>query len=78
MSGVILFEQQYRGDVWRFEAAEYQGRRFANIRKWYEKDGEWRPTRQGLTMPLERLPELAQALMAYSDHDCGGAADASS
>lgn len=65
MSGALLFEQQYRGDVWRFEVASHDGRTFGNWRKWY-RDGETlKPTRQGVTIPLERLPELQAALTAY-------------
>jgi len=65
MTGHILFEQKHRGDVWRLEIASYQGRDFANWRKWYPDDGELKPTRTGLTIPLQRLPDLHAALAEY-------------
>lgn len=65
MTGHILFEQKHRGDVWRLEIASYQGRDFANWRKWYPHEGELKPTRTGLTIPLQRLPDLHAALAEY-------------
>lgn len=65
MTGAILFEQPYRGDVWRLEVARHDGRTFGNWRKWYRDGDTLKPTRQGVTIPLERLPELAEALAAY-------------
>lgn len=65
MSGRILFEQLYRGDVWRLEVAHHDGRSFGNWRKWYREGDILKPTRQGVTIPLERLPDLAAALTAY-------------
>ena len=61
----VLFEQAYRGDMWRLEVATQNGRTFGNWRKWY-RDGETlRPTRQGVTFPVERLDELQSALAEY-------------
>lgn len=65
MTGIVLFEHHHRGDVWRLEVASYQGRDFANWRKWYPKDGELKPTRTGMTIPLQRLPDLHAALGEY-------------
>ena len=61
----VLFEQAYRGDMWRLEVATHNGRTFGNWRKWY-RDGETlRPTKQGVTFPVERLDELQLALAEY-------------
>ena len=65
MSGPFLFEAPYRGDNWRLEIATFQGRTFANWRKWYPKDGEWKPTKIGCTFPLDGLWELTASLMAH-------------
>ena len=61
----VLFEHRQRGDLWRLEVTSHNGRTFGNWRRWFEKDGEVRPTREGCTIPLERLSELQQALEAY-------------
>ena len=61
----MLFEQMHRGDLWRLEVSTFKGRTFANWRKWYDKAGEWKPTKEGFTMPLEGLGELTASLLAY-------------
>ena len=65
MSGDVLFECGYRGHLWRLEVATHQGRTFGNWRKWYDQGGEWQPTREGCTIPLDSLWELMTSLMAH-------------
>ena len=65
MNPAILFEQSYQGNVWRLEVASHGGRTFLNWRKWYWSGDTLKPSREGATIPLERLPELAAALVAY-------------
>lgn len=68
MSAAPLFEQPYRGDVWRLEVTSHDGRTFGNWRKWYWAGNETlKPTREGCTIPLERLPELEAALKAWRE-----------
>lgn len=69
MSGPVIFEQSHRGNLWRLEVASFKGRDFANWRKWYRADDGWKPTREGCTMPVERLGELTAVLMAYHGLD---------
>jgi len=69
----ILFEQPYRGNVWRLELSEYNGSTFANWRRWFWKDGKLLPSRDGCTFPVERLPELLEALTAAVEP--GGGSD---
>ena len=61
----ILFELPYRGDLWRLEVASHEGRTFGNWRKWYRDGDTLKPTRQGVTFPVERLDELQAALTDY-------------
>jgi excisionase family DNA binding protein len=64
-NSVVLFDQPYRGDVWRLEVTTHKGRTFGNWRKWY-RDGEaLLPTREGVTIPLERFPELHASIGDY-------------
>lgn len=67
MSGAPLFEQSYRGDVWRLDVSCHDGRTFGNWRKWYRAGDTLKPTREGCTIPLERLPELEAALRAWRE-----------
>ena len=61
----VLFEHSHRGNVWRLEVANYNGRTFLNWRKWYRQGDTLQPTRDGCTMPLERLPELLEAVTCW-------------
>ena len=66
MTGTFLFEQPYRGDVWRLQIAIHRDRPFVSFRRWYDASGgELRPTKDGVTIPLERLPELRDALSEW-------------
>lgn len=69
----VLFEQLHRGDVWRLEVSEHDGRTFGNWRKWYRDGDAWKPTRQGLTIPLDRLKHLGETVTEYfASHPAGG------
>lgn len=65
MSGGVLFEQTHRGNLWRLEVVTWKGRTFANWRKFYDAKGEWKPTREGFTMPLDSLADLTATLMVH-------------
>ena len=65
MSGPVLFEANHKGDRWRLEVTTFNGRTFANWRKWYPKEGVWTATKSGCTFPPERLWELMASLMAH-------------
>ncbi len=65
MSSAVLFEQPYRGNLWRLEVAEHEGRTFGNWRKWYCDGETWKPTRQGVIIPLNRLAELGESVGGY-------------
>ena len=65
MSAVTLLSVPQRGDTVLVQINEHGGKTFANIRKWYSDGDALKPTRQGVTIPLEALPELHKALGAY-------------
>lgn len=44
------------------EVSEFKGRHLIDIRTFYQADGEWRPTKKGINIPLEKLPELEAAV----------------
>ena len=64
-AAAVLFDHPYRGDVWRLEVALHGGRTFLNWRRWYRDGVELKPTREGVTIPLERLADLHEAIEAY-------------
>ena len=63
--GGLLFETQYKDHLWRLEVSRFRGKTFGNWRKWWQKDGEWLPSKVGCTIPLSQIPELHEALGAW-------------
>ncbi|GAB4249643.1 MAG: hypothetical protein Kow00109_25690 [Acidobacteriota bacterium] len=42
-----------------FSVTEFRGKNYADIRIYYEDDeGEWKPTRKGVTVSLDAFPEF--------------------
>ncbi len=61
----------------RFSLREYKGHRFADLRIFYRSDEspDWNPSRQGVTVPISRLPELRASLdeaIAIASESDGG------
>lgn len=44
------------------DVSEFKGRHLIDIRTFYQADGEWRPTKKGINIPLEKLSELETTL----------------
>lgn len=44
------------------DISEFKGRYLVDIRTFYQADGEWRPTKKGINVPIEKLPELENAI----------------
>ena len=50
-------------EVVRVSVTEYRGRTYGDIRIFYEaEDGEWRPTRKGICLAPDLVPELRGAV----------------
>ena len=61
----IVWEVEHGSQLIRFTVATYKSRTYAELRRFYTADGEWRHGRQGCTMPLEALPGLHAAIGSY-------------
>ena len=50
----------------RIEISEYEGKRYLHLRTYFNRsDGpkdDWRPTRKGICLPLERADELQEGI----------------
>ncbi len=48
----------------RFSAGEYHAKMYVDLRIFYknEETGEWHPTKKGITLPLDLVPELRKGL----------------
>ena len=47
---------------------EFRGTRFIDIRAYFETDGgEWRPTKKGVTLPIDAFPEFAEVIASLGE-----------
>lgn len=47
---------------------EFRGARFIDIRAYFETDdGEWRPTKKGITLPIDAFPEFAEVIAGLGE-----------
>lgn len=52
-----------------FSVSEFKGKKFANIRIYYEDDeGEWKPTKKGITVSLESFDEFKEHFQALENY----------
>ena len=52
-----------------FGVSEYKGKTYADIRIYYEDDeGEWKPTKKGVTVSLDRFWEFKDNLQLLEKH----------
>ncbi len=52
-----------------FGLSEYKGKKYADLRIYFENDeGEWKPTKKGITVSLERFWEFKENLQKLEAH----------
>jgi hypothetical protein len=61
----LIWELPHNGGLIRFSVCEYLGNRYAELRRFYRSGNEWKPGKQGCTMPLWALVELHAAHAAF-------------
>ncbi len=53
----------HKKGIIRIEKKEYKGHTFIDIRKYYQDgDGNWLPTKKGVTIPLDKINDVIEAL----------------
>ena len=58
-----IWIEKREGENVRVAINEYQGRTYLDIRQHFEnQDGEWKPTQKGVTIPVDKIDELKDAL----------------
>ena len=62
MEEVIKEIAKGKDEVVRIGVSEYEGHDFAQVRVWYDKDGDWRPTKKGVTFNIKNIGEVIDAL----------------
>lgn len=52
-----------------FSISDFKGKKYADIRIYYEDDeGDWKPTRKGISVSLEAFPEFWENLEVLQNH----------
>ncbi len=52
-----------------FGLSEFKGKKYADLRIYFEDDeGEWKPTKKGITVSLERFWEFKENLQKLEEH----------
>lgn len=69
MSAPIVIATLPKNRRERFQASlvEWQGRTRFDLRTYYDAGDDWRPSKEGVSVPLDRLTELANAVNAAVD-----------
>ena len=62
MKDIITEVEKGRDEVIRIEVSDYEGHDFAQVRVWYEKDGDWRPTKKGVTFNVKNIDQIIEGL----------------
>lgn len=58
-----VFIDKREGERIRLGLNEFQGKEYVDIRQFYQvEDGEWRPTKKGVTLPTDKWPEFRDAV----------------
>src|SRR6478609_779418 len=51
----VIWEREHRGELIRFSISELNGSRFADLRRFFRRGGQWLHGNKGCTMPLSGL-----------------------
>jgi hypothetical protein len=64
---VFSFKKNSMEEV-RASLTDYKGKTYVDLRVFYrDEDAAWKPTKKGITLAPELLPELEQAIAAFRE-----------
>lgn len=64
---IVLAEIPLGREIARIAITDYRGHRLLSVWRWYPDNGEMKPGRRGVTLPVGKLPDLAAAVNAALD-----------
>jgi hypothetical protein len=68
-NAVIAEMEKGYGEKILFSVSEFKGKKYANIRIYYEDDeGDWKPTKKGLSISMDSYPEFRERLGKLEDY----------
>ena len=69
MSEIVAEMEKGWNEKLVFSLSEFKGKQYADIRVYYEDDeGEWKPTRKGVALSLERWEEFKDNLKELEEY----------
>ena len=54
--------QKNSREIIRISESEYQGNKFIDCRIFYDDNGEWRPTKKGISFSQRRAKEVGEGI----------------
>ena len=66
-SDIIASFQKNSQEEFRFSITTFKGREYAEIRIFYEKDGDYFPSKKGITVALDTWKEFRDAVEKLED-----------
>ena len=66
-SDIIASFQKNSQEEFRFSITTFKGREYADIRIFYEKDGDYFPSKKGITVELDTWKEFRDAVEKLED-----------
>lgn len=66
MTDDTIWEAPVGQGLLRLSIREYRGRTFADLRRFYRSDGEWKHSPKGCAVPLASIGSLGAAMMAWA------------
>lgn len=52
----------------RIALTEFKGQQYIDVRTWWKPAGEFKPTKKGVSIPVESLDQVIQVLEAIRGH----------
>jgi hypothetical protein len=73
----VIWEREHRGELLRFSITEHNNSRYADLRRFFQRGGQWLHGNKGCTVPLSALQSLHESLGRYlAANESGKAQDA--
>lgn len=66
-SEIITSFQKNSQEEFRFSITNFKGREYADIRIFYEKDGDYYPSKKGITVSLDTWVEFRDAILRLEE-----------
>jgi len=57
-----MVDIQVGTQIIRVQRTEFKGKEYIDIRKFYDADGEWKPTKKGISLSIDIVSKVKEAI----------------